>query len=97
MTDDFTIEVVYAQPEQQELISLSYSQPVTVEQAIHDSGILQIFPDINLSQVQVGIYGQKCTFNTILKANDRVEIYRALQQNPMDARRNRAVAYVKGR
>jgi putative ubiquitin-RnfH superfamily antitoxin RatB of RatAB toxin-antitoxin module len=61
----------------------------TVAQAIAASGILEQFPDINLNQQKAGIFGQICTQDKTLADGDRVEIYRALLQNPMDARRGR--------
>jgi putative ubiquitin-RnfH superfamily antitoxin RatB of RatAB toxin-antitoxin module len=38
----------------------------------------------------VGIFGQICDLEKILNAGDRIEIYRPLQKDPMDARRQKA-------
>jgi putative ubiquitin-RnfH superfamily antitoxin RatB of RatAB toxin-antitoxin module len=38
----------------------------------------------------VGIFGKLCDLNQLLKAGDRVEIYRALHNDPKEARRQRA-------
>ncbi len=83
------VEVAYATPDQQLLIPVSLAANSTVEQAIEASGILREFPEIDLSQQKVGIFGQVCGLDKSLSAEDRVEIYRPLKQNPMDARRGR--------
>jgi len=84
------IEVAYATPEQQVIIALELPEGATVETAISASGLLQRFSDIDLSQNAVGVFGKVCALNQPLKAGDRVEIYRALQHDPKEARRQRA-------
>jgi len=90
MADDLiAVEVAYATPERQLLIPISLAANSTVELAIEASGILQEFPEIDLSQQKMGIFGQVCNLDKNLSAEDRVEIYRPLKQDPMDARRGR--------
>ena len=48
------------------------------------------YPEINLSENSVGIFGNVATLNQVLQDKDRVEIYRSLQMNPIEARRLRA-------
>jgi uncharacterized protein len=83
------VEVAYATPEQQSIVSLNLSPGSNVEQAIAASGILQQFPEIDLGRQKVGLFSQICKLEQPLRNGDRVEIYRPLQQNPMDARRGR--------
>jgi putative ubiquitin-RnfH superfamily antitoxin RatB of RatAB toxin-antitoxin module len=83
------IEVVYADALQQSVIQLSAQLNTTVAEAIYASGILNQFPDIDLAQQKVGIFSQLCGLDTILNNGDRVEIYRPLLQDPMEARRGR--------
>lgn len=83
------VQVAYATPERQTIINVDLSAGSNVEQAIAASGILQQFPEIDLSQQKVGIFGQVCKAEQILVDGNRVEIYRPLLQNPMDARRGR--------
>jgi hypothetical protein len=90
MADDLiAVEVAYATPERQALIPVNLTANSTVEQAIEVSGILREFPEIDLSQQKVGIFGVVCSLDKTLNSEDRVEIYRPLLQNPMDARRGR--------
>ena len=44
----------------------------------------------NKDDIQIGIYGKKCSPDTRLKHLDRVEIYRPLLLTPTEARRLRA-------
>jgi putative ubiquitin-RnfH superfamily antitoxin RatB of RatAB toxin-antitoxin module len=71
------------------VIPLQVVVGATVEQGIKASGILEQFPGGDLSAAKVGIYGQVCAMDKTVNAGDRIEIYRSLLQNPMDARRSR--------
>ncbi|MGZ0079781.1 RnfH family protein [Methylomonas sp. YC3] len=90
MADDLiAVEVAYATPDRQLLIPISLAANSTVELAIEASGILREFPEIDLGQQKVGIFGQVCNLDKVISTADRIEIYRSLKQNPMDARRGR--------
>jgi len=84
------VEVVYALREEQVLLALEVETGTTVRQAIERSGILQRFPEINLSCARVGIYGRPVRTDALLHDGDRVEIYRPLIADPKQARRERA-------
>jgi uncharacterized protein len=84
-----SVEVAYARLDQQVIVAFSVPAESSVEQAILASGILERFPEIDLSQQKVGIFSQICTLQKILNNGDRIEIYRPLLQDPMTARRNR--------
>ena len=92
MTDKetMTIEVAYALPDQQTLIAVDVPRNTTLEQAIILSGICSRYPEIDLTETAVGIFGTLSTLDTVLKSGDRVEIYRPLQVDPKEARRRRA-------
>ncbi len=62
----------------------------TVHDAIKQSGLLEQHSDISLEKNKVGIFGEIVSLDTLVKENDRVEVYRALKMDPMDARRLRA-------
>jgi len=85
------VEVAYAKPKTQALISVTLAAGATVEQAIIASGILERFPEIDLNTTKVGVFGKICRLSDSVKTGDRIEIYRPLSQNPMDARRQRAM------
>lgn len=87
---DLKIEVTYALPQKQTLLSLSVVDGTTVQQAIEQSGILQIHPDISLSENKVGIWYKTTKLTTELKTGDRIEIYRPLIADPKEVRKLRA-------
>nr|WP_198245779.1 RnfH family protein [methane-oxidizing endosymbiont of Gigantopelta aegis] len=85
------VEVAYAKPQTQALIAVTLTAEATVEQAIIASGILERFPEIDLNTTKVGVFGKICRLSDSVKTGDRIEIYRPLSQNPMEARRQRAM------
>jgi uncharacterized protein len=89
------VEVVYALPEEQTVFSLSIPLGTTVLGVIERSGILNQYPEIDLKQQPVGIFGQVVALETVVEAQDRVEIYRPLIKDPMEARRIRALEQKK--
>ena len=86
------VEVVYAKPEVQTLLSLEIAEGATAESAIRASGLMKKFPEIDLTVQAVGIFGKLCPLDHPLRPGDRVEIYRPLLADPKEARRGRAMA-----
>ena len=92
MVEEFiSIEVAYALPELQTIIALTLPKGTTVQQAIVASKVLELYPDINKTELNVGIFGSACKLENLLKTGDRVEIYRPLHHDPKEARRQRAL------
>ena len=89
-TDPIAVEVVYALPDNQILKRLDVPKGTTVAQAITLSDITTQFPDIDLTKNKFGVFGKLAKSKTILRHQDRVEIYRPLIIDPKDARRKRA-------
>lgn len=88
--EKYFVEVVYALPEEQVLISLDVEQGTTAEQAVKLSGVLEKFPDIDLTKNKLGIFGKATKSDQVLRDKDRVEIYRPLIADPKESRRKRA-------
>ena len=84
------VEVAYAKQDQQVIIPLDVDVGTTLVQAIQLSGILEQFPEIDLSQNKTGIFGKIAKADTELREKDRVEIYRPLIADPKESRRKRA-------
>lgn len=84
------IEVVYALPHEQALLTLKVPEGATVGQALDASGILERYPEIDLARNKLGIYGKLAKADTVLRERDRVEIYRPLIADPKEVRRKRA-------
>lgn len=84
------IEVAHALATAQSLLVLQVAAGTTVRQAIEQSGLLQLYPDIDLTRHAVGIFGRICGLEEALQDGDRVEIYRPLRVEPKLRRRQRA-------
>ncbi len=84
------IEVAYAKPEKQVILSLQVAPGCTLEAAIKQSGILELFPEIDLLEQTIGIFSQPQALTTTVQAGDRIEIYRSLFQDPKEARKLKA-------
>ena len=84
------VEVAYAKVDEQVIIPLDVDVGTTLEQAIHLSGILEQYPEIDLAKNKTGIFGKIAKADTELREKDRVEIYRPLIADPKESRRKRA-------
>jgi putative ubiquitin-RnfH superfamily antitoxin RatB of RatAB toxin-antitoxin module len=84
------IEIAYAMPEKQRIIELQVAPDCTIESAIQQSGLLALFPEIDLTKQQVGVFSQQRNLSDKVKEGDRIEIYRPLAVDPKQARRARA-------
>jgi uncharacterized protein len=84
------IQVCYALPDgESAFCSLSLTDGATVRDAIFSSGLLQRFPEINLDNQKVGVFGKIRSLDDALSDLDRVEIYRPLKVDPKVARQRR--------
>ncbi|OYY92662.1 MAG: RnfH family protein [Hydrogenophilales bacterium 28-61-23] len=76
------VAVAYAEPTQQIWLRIEVPEDATVEQAIVKSGLLRQFPDLDLTERAVGIFGKLVKLDAGLNPGDRVEIYRAIIADP---------------
>lgn len=84
------IELVYIKPDSQNILKLEVEEGTTILQALESSGLLEQFPEIDLDVNKVGIYSKIKPLDTVLQADDQVEVYRPLLADPKEARRRRA-------
>ncbi len=91
------VEVAYALPNRQQLTELKVPYGTTAFEAVEQSGIVEQFPEINLEDAKMGIFGQalgtkglKPPKEHVLEPKDRVEIYRPLIVDPKEVRKRRA-------
>ena len=84
------VEVVFALPEQQTLLAFEVDEGANVEEVINQSGILQQYPDIDLTINKVGLFSKLIKLDHQLRDKDRIEIYRPLIADPKEIRKNRA-------
>jgi putative ubiquitin-RnfH superfamily antitoxin RatB of RatAB toxin-antitoxin module len=90
--EHISVEVAYAKPEEQLILKLDVLPGTTLRQAIEQSGILERFPEIDLSQLKAGVFGKLKKLDQTLHEGDRVEIYRPLIADPKEVRKQRAAA-----
>ena len=79
------MEVAYARPERQFVASVLVPAGATAREAIDASGVCKAFPEINLADQAVGIFGRLVSLDHPVRAGDRVEIYRPLATDPPGA------------
>lgn len=84
------IEVVYALPEEQVIFTAEVAENATIRDGIDASGVLERYPEIDVATVKVGIFGKLAPMKTVLRAKDRIEIYRPLIADPKEVRKKRA-------
>jgi putative ubiquitin-RnfH superfamily antitoxin RatB of RatAB toxin-antitoxin module len=90
MAELIHVQVCYASADRVFLRDLTVAQGTTIEQAIVQSGVLEEIAGIDLAVQPVGLYGKKRPLDTLLRARDRIEIYRPLVADPKESRRRRA-------
>ncbi len=83
------VGVCYADADRQLWLRMEVPETSSVEEAIRRSGILDRFPEIDLSQQKVGIFGKLVKLDAPLKDGDRIEIYRPIIADPKTVRRRR--------
>lgn len=81
------IEVVFALPERQELVTVELEEGATVADAIERSAIAELFPGHEVRALPVGVWGRVVDRGHVLEEGDRVEIYRPLAIDPREQRR----------
>jgi len=85
------VEVAYALPERQALLRVTVPAGCTALEAARLSRIEEQFDGLDLSEAsRLGIFGQVVSPGQVLKAGDRVEIYRPLKSDPKEVRKERA-------
>jgi putative ubiquitin-RnfH superfamily antitoxin RatB of RatAB toxin-antitoxin module len=84
-----SVEVVYALPHEQQVCAVTLASDSVVRDAIENSGVLERYPQIDLAKAKVGVFGRIVNLDAMLRAGDRVEIYRELSADPKVVRRQR--------
>ena len=91
------VEVAWATPDFQRIVSLRVACGTTAWEAVKQSEIAEEIPAIDLETAVLGIFSRKldgkrapAPKDYVLKPRDRIEIYRPLRITPMEARKLRA-------
>jgi putative ubiquitin-RnfH superfamily antitoxin RatB of RatAB toxin-antitoxin module len=83
------VEVVYCpRPGHCDRVQLTLPQGACLNDALLASGLCRQY-GLQPESVEAGIWGRRQPPHSLLRANDRVEIYRPLRVDPKEARRQR--------
>jgi len=86
---ELAVEVAYAGPEGQVVLALAVPSGTTAWAAVgmaREKLPAGVTPD----EARLGIFAKKVAPDRVLEEGDRVELYRPLTLDPMEARRRRA-------
>lgn len=81
------IGIAYASTSRQAWLTVEVPDGATVKDAIERSAIVKQFPEIDLEQQKVGIFGKLAKLDAVLADGDRVEIYRPITCDPKTVKR----------
>jgi hypothetical protein len=86
------VEVVYAAVDRQLLLQTTVATGSTLRQVVLGSGIGTQFPELDLANCPLGIFGKVVPDpdSRAVQVGDRIEIYRPLLADPKEVRRLRA-------
>ncbi len=85
------VGVAYSEHSQQIWMTIEVPDESTAQDAIERSGILKMFPHIDLEAQKIGVFGKVVKPQTALRPGDRVEIYRPIICDPQTVPRRDVV------
>lgn len=92
---ELTVEVAFALPERQKIVTLAVPAGSTAREAVRQARLDEHFPELpaeSFENAELGIFGKRLLApdRYVLYAGDRVEVYRPLRIDPKQARIERA-------
>ncbi|MGX2949592.1 RnfH family protein [Ursidibacter sp. B-7004-1] len=88
--EKIVVEVVYVYPEKYFLKKIELDNPISIQNVILQSGVLQKYTEIDLRENKIGIFSRPVKLTDLVEDGDRIEIYRPLIADPKEIRRKRA-------
>ena len=85
-----SVEVAYATPQKQLILECEVDKGSTARDIVRGSGIEQHFPEIDLDNCDIGVFGKSVADDYLPGDGDRIEIYRPVIADPREVRRQRA-------
>ena len=76
------VGTAYDNGKKQVWLKLEVPDDSTVKEVIEKSGLLTMFPEINLETQKVGIFGKLAKLDAPAKEGNRIEIYRPITADP---------------
>ena len=91
MAETIRVEVAYVDGACQFLREVAVPRGATLAEAITASGFAQT-TGVDVDRLDAGVWSKRASRDRVLDDGDRVELYRPLRLDPMEARRARARA-----
>lgn len=88
--EQVNVEIAFATPDRQAVVRVTLPKGTSVAEALRASAFAERFPDFDFDAASVGIWGQVVSRDSLVRDGDRIEVYRPLQRDPREARRERA-------
>lgn len=76
------IGIAYSDGAQQSWLRIELPEGATARDALDASGLLALYPAIDLDIQKIGVFGKIVKPDTPLQDGDRVEVYRAITCDP---------------
>jgi putative ubiquitin-RnfH superfamily antitoxin RatB of RatAB toxin-antitoxin module len=86
---NFPVQVSCAMEDTSVVITVHVKRGTTIREAFELSNIRKIAKNVKLVEGQVGIFSEIKPLDTIVRENDRIEIYRPLATPPKETRKKR--------
>ncbi len=80
--DVFAVDVIYALPQQQKIISVKVKPGTTAIEVLKQSNMLMYFPQIDLQSVRLGVFSNLVKHDRVIVKGDRLEVYRPADCRP---------------
>jgi putative ubiquitin-RnfH superfamily antitoxin RatB of RatAB toxin-antitoxin module len=84
------VSVAAAWRGEQHVVELDLAEGARAIDAVHASGLAARFPGIAPESLELGIWSRRCAADAPLREGDRVEIYRPLEADAKEMRRERS-------
>ena len=81
------VSTAYDNGKKQVWLKLEVPDSSTVKDVIELSGLLGMFPEIDLQQQKVGIFGKLTKLDAVVEEGNRIEVYRPITADPETAER----------
>lgn len=83
------VDLVYALADEQFVLQLQLSEGASIADALEVARKDPLFARFPLQDLTTGVWGEVKPVGYLLSSGDRLELYRPLKMDPMQARRNR--------
>ena len=90
MSETLNIEVAYAVPGAQRILAIGVPEGCSAREAAVLSRMDRLFPEIDTARCPLGVFGAEVSDDYRMRPGDRLEIYRPLENDPLETRRRNA-------